>query len=430
MPASPLILIRAGAVLDAADVSARPGALAVRDGHIVAAGGESDVRRQAGAPDRVVELPDRLLMPAMVNAHAHLDLTDIERQPYQGEFIGWIESVIRQRPREEAAISRAVRRGLELSKDAGVVAVGDIAGSPAAARARIFAKPALWLAGTSWLECFGIGRAGRDAARGAWTMQMALLQEQTKASLPRTVKIGLQPHAPYSAGAEVYSFANDPWFGIPSTHLAETPEEAMFVRAATGPFADLLKRLGKWDETIQPAGVSPIAHFVTSLAQEQSCEPWVLAHCNYTSDTDLDLLRQTRHSIAYCPLASDYFGHRNHRYRDMLAAGINVCLGTDSIICQPAHEPQPLGILPQMRHLYRRDRTDPRTLLKMATMNGATALGLGHDQQGTLAAGQLAALMHAKFDPSNELDPLEQVLRHDEVAKPIEIAQDQDADQR
>ncbi len=393
----------------------------MRDGHIVAVGEERDVRKIVGTPDRVVDLRDSVVMPAMVNAHAHLDLTDIARQPYEGDFIGWIEMVIRQRPRDDAAITSALRHGLKISKEAGVDCVGDIAGSPAAARARMFAEPALWLAGTCWLECFGIGKAGQDAARRAWAMQMSLLEEQTKANLPRTIKIGLQPHAPYSAGAEVYRFANDPWFGIPSTHLAETPEEAMFVRAATGPFAELLKRLGKWDETIQPTNTSPISHFLTNLAHEQSCEPWVLAHCNYTSDADLDLLRQTRHAVAYCPIASDYFGHRDHRYRDMLAAGINVCLGTDSIICQPAYEPQPLGILPQMRHLFRRDRTDPRTLLKMATINGAMALSLGHDRRGTLAAGQLAALMHVRFDPTNEVDALEQVLRNDAPGQLVDV---------
>ncbi len=81
-------------------------------------------------------------------------------------------------------------------------------------------------------------------------------------------------------------------------------------------------------------------------------------------------------SIAYCPIASEYFGHRGHRYRELLARGVNVCLGTDSMLCQPPDEPQPHGILAQMRRLLERDDVAPGLLLAMATVNGAKALGL------------------------------------------------------
>ena len=66
-----------------------------------------------------------------------------------------------------------------------------------------------------------------------------------------------------------------------------------------------------------------------------------------------------------------------HRYRHMLAAGINVCLGTDSIVNLPPDAfDRGLSILDEMRFLFARDRTDPRSLLRMATINGALALGL------------------------------------------------------
>ena len=74
--------------------------------------------------------------------------------------------------------------------------------------------------------------------------------------------------------------------------------------------------------------------------------------------------------MAYCPIASAYFGHRGHRYRDMLDAGVNVCFGTDSILCQPPDEAEPLGILPQIRFLRRRDGVDSEVLLHMATLAG------------------------------------------------------------
>src|SRR5690606_17270088 len=120
-------------------------------------------------------------------------------------------------------------------------------------------------------------------------------------------------------------------------------------------------------------------HPIDRLAPRLREQPWLLAHCNEVQDTHITLLAECGASVAYCPIASEYFGHPHrgvHRYRDMLDADVNVCLGTDSIVCQPAGEPQPLGIFAQMRRLHRRDGTDPATLLAMATINGIKALDL------------------------------------------------------
>jgi cytosine/adenosine deaminase-related metal-dependent hydrolase len=105
----------------------------------------------------------------------------------------------------------------------------------------------------------------------------------------------------------------------------------------------------------------------------------------------------------------------------MLAAGVNVCLGTDSILCQPPNEPQPLGILPQMRFLYRRDKTDPDVLLRMATVNGLRAMGLD-ENLATLQAGAPARLIAVKIDPHEATDPLVQVLLNDSIVEPVHPA--------
>ena len=96
---------------------------------------------------------------------------------------------------------------------------------------------------------------------------------------------------------------------------------------------------------------------------------FVAAHCNYVDDQAIRLLKLCEISVAYCPRASNYFGHQNHRYLEMIDAGVNVCLGTDSIICHGT-----LSILDEMRFLYQRDKCNPEILLKMATVNGLRAL--------------------------------------------------------
>ena len=226
----------------------------------------------------------------------------------------------------------------------------------------------------------------------------------------------MQPHSPYSAGPDLYAAAarDD---GLASTHLAETEDELEFVARGSGPFADLLRRLDKWDDSIEPSGLSPVAALEPHLGRGR----WILAHCNYLDDRDIDLLaRMPGASVAFCPIASEYFGHTSHRYRDLLAAGVNVCLGTDSVLCQPAAEPQPFGILPQMRRLYLRDGTDPELLLALATTNGLRALGF-RPSAATLGAGAPARPIAVRFDPADPRDPLAQILEDGAPAAPVTL---------
>ncbi len=221
---------------------------------------------------------------------------------------------------------------------------------------------------------------------------------------------GWQPHAPYSAGPALFRAAARSGRPV-SCHLAETREELEFVATGGGPFRALLQQMGKWSEAFAgfyDQGLSPVGWMEPHLREQ----PWLLAHCNYVSDEDIDLLAETRASVAYCPVASEYFGHVGHRYREMIDAGVNVCLGTDSIACQPSHQAQPLGMLPQMRRLYQRDRTDPALLLNMATTHGWRAIGL---------TAELRRLARVTFDPLDHRPVLEQILTSDAAVEAVEL---------
>ena len=402
MPAPPVVLHRAAAVRDALGTHAQPGAVAVCDGRILAAGRVDDVARAlARQPDCELDHGSVVLMPAFVNAHAHLDLAAIGPRPFDGSFADWAAAVAHDRPPDPDAIAAALAQGLAASQQAGVGWVGDIAGSEHAVRAWLALDPTEVPGGVSWLECFGIGRRQHAAADRAEALLTAL-----RAAAPATsrVRVDLQPHAPFSAGPALYARAMA--LGAPATHLAETPEEHRFVAHGDGPLADLLRSFGSWDDSIVAQHCSP----VRALADQLACGSWVLAHCNYLDDDDLDLLAaRPGVSIAYCPVASEYFGHVGHRYSELLARGVNVCLGTDSVLCQPADEPQPHGILAQARRLWRRDRTDPDLLLAMATVRGARALGLP-PRTATLTPGAPAVLCTIECAPDAGLDAWTQAL--------------------
>jgi len=384
----------------------------------------------------VVELPGTVLLPGLVNAHTHLDLTHLgprEHDPDTG-FMPWVEVIRTGRAADEEAVRASVARGIELSRSAGVAAVGDIAGAARSAPARASLVP--WrtmreagMAGVSFLEFFAIG-TGRERYR-QWLP--GLIDEAMKGDMlgpegdtGRRARIGLQPHAPNTVCIEAYRWAcaEAGKRGLRlTTHLAESLEERRFVGGATGPMRELLERLGVWDESIEVEagrGLSPVAHMAPTLAESGA----VLAHVNDASDADIELLAGAGCSVVYCPRASEYFGaHRHfgpHRYRDMIGAGINVALGTDSLVnlpptaaSTPAEGGRGMSILDEMRLLWRRDGADARTLLAMGTVNGAAALGLPMEAFAFTPGAALAGLVGVDVeDRGNAVhcSPVEQAL--------------------
>lgn len=400
MNAAQPICYHAAAVVTSAGATHRPGAVVMTDAGVAWVGDVAGLPADLAARCRSIDLADRLLLPGMVNAHAHLELTAIGPQPYTGDFVSWVTMLREHWPGEgdalakrpdEAWFAAAAGEGAAMSRASGVVAVGDICRSDAT----VAAQRAAGLAGTGFLELFGLGPPWDER-------DLALIGSATE---------GVQPHAPYSAGPRLFEAAATS--GKPCcTHLAETHDEAQFVAHAGGPFRRFLESIGKWDDGFAPPyerGQSPV-HWMRPYLEQT---PWLVAHCNYVSDDDIAILADTGASVAYCPVASEYFGHVGHRYRDMLDAGVNVCLGTDSIVCQLRDEAQPLGLLPQMRHLHMRDGTDARTLLAMATTHGRAALGLPEADESFFAV---------RIDPADDTDPLTQAFRN---VEPMELLPDE-----
>ena len=89
----------------------------------------------------------------------------------------------------------------------------------------------------------------------------------------------------------------------------------------------------------------------------------------------------------------------------MLARGINVCIGTDSLASNES-----LSVLDELRFLHRQDPSlDPIGLLAMGTRNGARALQM-HRVIGTLESGKYADFVVVPYDPKGSRDPIVNVL--------------------
>lgn len=332
----------------------------------------------------VLTLPEQIILPALVNAHTHLDLTHIAPQPHTpGDgFVAWVDMIRANRATGDEQIARCVRLGIEKTLAGGVIAVGDIAGAPAG---RLCDTPARELGrspliGVSYLEFFGVGQAAARAVHRVSDYLDAHAPALTAELAGKGVQLGFQPHAPNTVDLGVYRWVTQAAAqrGIQlCTHLAETPEEREFIASGTGPQRAMLERFGVWDQSALEhigKGKHPVEHLRPVLEMH----PYLVAHVNDATDAGIETLARTATSVAYCPRASRYFdAHQHfgaHRYREMLDSGVNVCLGTDSIV--NLDTPDRISTLDDMRMLHQQGDLDEHRLLSMGTLNGASALGL------------------------------------------------------
>ncbi|MEL7484474.1 MAG: amidohydrolase family protein, partial [Planctomycetota bacterium] len=309
-----------------------------------------------------------------------LDLTVIGPLPHEPAdgFVSWVNRIRAGRPTEAAAIEASVRQGVEFSRAGGVVAVGDICGAVNGSASTMAAEALrdAGMAGVSFIEFFAIGPTERERADAA----VALIREH-HASFGERLRLGLQPHATNTVSRWAFERAIEAAgaMRLPTmTHLAESPEERDFVANAAGPQRELLEGLGLWTDAVAAEfgqGRSPIEQLERVLAGSGT----VAVHVNQCSHADLERLAASDTPVVYCPRASAYFGAEAHfgphRYRDMIAAGLTVAIGTDSIVNLPAGS-SCLSPLDEIRFLHRRDATDPMTLVTMASLCGGRVLGL------------------------------------------------------
>ncbi|MEK7241692.1 MAG: amidohydrolase family protein, partial [Planctomycetota bacterium] len=198
--------------------------------------------------------------------------------------------------------------------------------------------------------------------------------------------LGLSPHAPYTACAKLYQGCTLFSKGqdlLLSTHICETKEELEFLKEGTGSFAIMLRAYGMLEDW-NPPGLHPLAYLkkIGALAR-----PWLLVHCNYLSEEDIYIIKESGSSVVYCPRSHHFFGHEVHPFLRLLKEGVNVALGTDSLASN-----QSMSILDEMRFLHENyPGLDPVEIFSMATEGGAKALRLG-ENIGRLMHGMEADL--------------------------------------
>ena len=349
--------------------------------------------------DHVEDLGDVALVPGFVNAHTHFELSYLaDRIPTDRGFTPWLENLVRTlrtdahaQPMVRQAVQSAVRQSLA----AGVTTIGDIARLPSVVGPVLAATP---LRGVLFAEVVGIGKLRADF--------LSKLEAATNGVVATDrLRVGLSPHAPYTVEpVDLRRCASHAGrIGLPlCIHVAETPDEEAFTTTGDGPLREYLERLGVWDDAVPCPRLRPVDLLaICGLLGPRT----LLAHANYVSDDDIRQIAQAGAGVAYCPRTHAAFGHAPHRFRDMLAAGVCVCVGTDSLASNPS-----LSVLDELRHLHRvHPDVPPPVLLAMATRHGAQALGLDA-VVGALEPGKDADFVAVPIADDGPADPIANVL--------------------
>ncbi len=335
---------------------------------------------------QVRDLGEVTLLPGLVNAHGHLDYTDMagELSPPKN-FVDWIGAITAAKTAwTYSDYARSWLRGAHQLLKSGTTTVADIEVMPDL-------LPEVWdatpLRVFSFLEMTGIKarRAPQEILREAIEKIATLGQGRNRAML--------SPHAPYSTLPELLRLAaraaqKNKW--RVSIHVAESVPEFEMFQHARGAMHDWLKRNGR-DPSDCGLG-SPVAH----LARHGLLGENVLAvHVNCLARGDATLLAKNQTHVVHCPRSHDYFRHPQFERERLLNAGVNLCLGTDSLatVRKAGKQTPELDMFAEMRALAVADKAvSPATILEMATLNGARALGLG-GQIGELARNSYADLI-------------------------------------
>jgi len=359
------------------------GTVVEREGRIAYVGPRADAPPQTDGPD--VDLGDALLLPGLINAHCHLELTAMRGFLDGLAFREWILRLTHAR---HAVLSYddlldSARLGIEEGLRAGITTFADTGDSGSGFEAMLERG----VRGICYRETFGPDPAQCDRS-------IADLREKALAMRAREtplVRAGVSPHAPYTVSDALFrataAFAREQRFPV-AVHIAESALESELVVDGAGAFADGLRGRGIG---VAPRAPSPIA-LLQSLGVLE-VDP-LLIHCVRVDDVDVRRIAEHRCAVAHCPASNARLGHGIAPLAALLDAGIDVGLGSDSVASNDRMDlldEARLALLLATAREGRIDAVSASRAVDLATRGAARALRLEREV-GSLEVGKSADL--------------------------------------
>jgi cytosine/adenosine deaminase-related metal-dependent hydrolase len=396
-----MLVVSAGWVLPVSGAPIAGGRVAVESGRVAWVG-------RAGAPGDpggpVRDLGPGVLRPGLVNAHCHLELSHLAGEvPFGGGFVAWVEEVVNARGRfGEDQVAEATKAAIRFLEERATVAVGDVSNALAHVGA---------LAGSRLDAVVNLELLAWDPARAEPSLAWA--EERVRAVgawLRPGFEVRLAAHAPHSVSPALFARLRER-DGPAAVHLAESPDESRFLADGGGPWRGFLGRRGLGHVPFEAPGRSPVRY----LEDLGVLHPrLVAAHAVQLDADDRAVLARRGVHVVLCPRSNRNLGVGVADVPALLAAGVRLALGTDSLAST-----ETLDVLDDAVALHRAfPSVAPPVFLRLATLGGAEALGFAH--LGAIAPGRAAALAYAPA-ATVPAEPHEHVLSGDVRLSRVEV---------
>ena len=337
------------------------------DGRIAYAG----PRRAAAAPGDLV-LGAQVLMPGLVNGHTHSAMTLLRGVSDDEGLAPWLDAV---RSRELRMTHADIATGLKLAMvemlRSGTTAFADmyhwdeqLLGLVRDAGMRVLAAPALFTP-----EAVGFPAADD---RDGWAM---LEETERLAELfagDEQIRLAYGPHAPYTC---------------PPEFLAEIGERA--VRTGLPVHIHLSESAPEVEVNRERFGTTPALH-VDALGLLNARV--LVAHGVHLTQEEIELLARKGASISHNPVSNLKLGSGIAPLPEMLASGVGLTLGTDSVASNNSldlFEELKTGAILHRGARQAADAVLGSDLLTMATSGGAAAIGFPEAGRSSQAASPM-----------------------------------------
>lgn len=368
-----MVRYRAGWVLPVATPPIHGGVVSI-DGDRIVSVGEHD-----GGP--VEDLGSVAILPGLVNAHTHLELSWMRGQvPPSTSMPAWAAALMALRRTVSHEPPEPIAHAIAEARTSGTSLVGDVTNTFATYDPLLESS----LSAALFRELLGFSAPDPDAVVTAGLRQIA---ELTPVAWLRP---SIVPHAPYSVSPALLRAIAKASAGKPvSVHLGESAQEIELLRRGTGEWRALLESLGVWNPSWTPPACGPVEYLERhGLVNDRL----VAVHGVRFDDDDLRRLRAARASIATCPRSNRWTGAGEPPIERFYASGVRVAIGTDSLASV-----DDLNLFHEMAEVRRLAPSVPASrILESATLSGAQALGFG-DELGTISPGKRAELIAVRL---------------------------------
>lgn len=324
-----------------------------------------------------VDLGDVAILPGLVNAHTHLELSWMRhRIPPSGSMPAWASRLMALRRDQGTDPSGPIAEAIREVRAAGTTLVGDVTNTLAPFELLADSE----LGGAIFKEILGFSAASPDEL-------VAKTRSELDALTPIAwLRPSIVPHAPYSVSPALFrAIARAAGDRPMSVHIGESADEMQFLRDGTGAWRELLGRLGAWNDQWVPPGCGPVEY----LGRLGLVSPRLLAvHGTQLDDGELARLAAASATLVTCPRSNRWTGAGTPPVERFYESGVRVAIGTDSLASV-----EDLNLFSEIAEVRRLAPLVPaRRLLESATIAGAAALGFGEDF-GSIEPGKRADLI-------------------------------------